>query len=72
MINSDTAIRRTSFAEARHSVGEAMVAIAKHRAEHNQAVAALKASGDAAAEQHRADDEADRARDAARLVDKTA
>ena len=71
-MTSDTAIRRMSFAEARHSVGEAMMAIVRHRAEHQRAVAEAKASGAADAETRQSDHEADRARDAARQVDKTA
>jgi hypothetical protein len=71
-MTSDTAIRRLSFAEARHSGSEALVAMAKHRAEHHRAVTEAKASGQADAETRQADDEADRARDAARRVDKTA
>ena len=71
-MDSDTAIRRLSFAEARHSSGEAMMAMARHRTEHSRAVAAAKAAGETATENHQADDEANRARDAARQVDKTA
>ena len=71
-MQAETAIRRLSFAEARHSSSEAMVAMAKHRTEHARAVEEAKASGDADADNHQADEIADRARDAARQVDKVA
>lgn len=70
-MDSDTAIRRLSFAEAHRASSEAMVAMARHRAQHDRSVEAAKAAGDTAAETHQADDYADRAR-AAQKIDKTA
>jgi hypothetical protein len=70
-MDSDTAIRRLSFAEAHRASSEAMMAMAQHRADRDRSVEAAIAAGDGAAQTHAADDYADRARDAARQIDKT-
>ena len=65
-MDTDSAIRRLSFAEAQHSSTEALVAMAKHRTE-----LAREAETEHRTETQAADDFAARARDEHR-VDKTA
>lgn len=64
-MDAESAIRRLSFAEAQHSSTEAMVAIARHRAE-----MARDVEIDQRTDAQLAEDLVDRARDAHKL-DKT-
>ena len=65
-MDAESAIRRLSFVEAQHSSTEAMVAMAKHRAE-----LAREAEVEQRTDAQAADDFAERARDE-HQVDKTA
>ena len=65
-MDAESAIRRLSFVEAQHSSTEAMMALAKHRAE-----LAREAEVEQRTDAQAADDFAERARDE-HQVDKTA
>ena len=65
-MDSESAIRRLSFAEAKHSSAEAMIAMAKHRAE-----LAREAEIDQRSEAQAVEEFTDRTNDEHR-VDKTA